>query len=112
MIRRPPRSTLFPYTTLFRSLEVGPVEVGVRILVLVPGNDGYLEGTEVRDVVRNGSDVVIAGGQPTALSAVGVGDGAPLPQLVPDAEGIGQVPRIHHVEVGRPVLHRPGVWPW
>src|SRR3989441_7942615 len=24
MIRRPPRSTLFPYTTLFRSLEVGP----------------------------------------------------------------------------------------
>src|SRR5256886_5518577 len=24
MIRRPPRSTLFPYTTLFRSLEAGP----------------------------------------------------------------------------------------
>src|ERR1051325_112230 len=24
MIRRPPRSTLFPYTTLFRSLELGP----------------------------------------------------------------------------------------
>src|SRR2546430_9458932 len=24
MIRRPPRSTLFPYTTLFRSLAVGP----------------------------------------------------------------------------------------
>src|SRR3712207_7550380 len=27
MIRRPPRSTLFPYTTLFRS-SVGPAEVG------------------------------------------------------------------------------------
>src|ERR1039458_10776288 len=27
MIRRPPRSTLFPYTTLFRS-EVGGVELG------------------------------------------------------------------------------------
>src|SRR2546422_8203125 len=26
MIRRPPRSTLFPYTTLFRSIEVAPVE--------------------------------------------------------------------------------------
>src|SRR3712207_7355348 len=25
MIRRPPRSTLFPYTTLFRSVEVGPL---------------------------------------------------------------------------------------
>src|SRR5256885_13024990 len=30
MIRRPPRSTLFPYTTLFRSLEVGP-ERRVRV---------------------------------------------------------------------------------
>src|SRR6266496_5613333 len=27
MIRRPPRSTLFPYTTLFRSDEDGPYEV-------------------------------------------------------------------------------------
>src|SRR3989449_11375182 len=26
MIRRPPRSTLFPYTTLFRSGEPGPAE--------------------------------------------------------------------------------------
>src|SRR5256885_9624848 len=30
MIRRPPRSTLFPYTTLFRSVERGP-ELGRRI---------------------------------------------------------------------------------
>src|SRR2546422_4569689 len=28
MIRRPPRSTLFPYTTLFRSLAVLPFEEG------------------------------------------------------------------------------------
>src|SRR5256885_12993471 len=27
MIRRPPRSTLFPYTTLFRSLEGGLLQV-------------------------------------------------------------------------------------
>src|SRR3712207_7184674 len=27
MIRRPPRSTLFPYTTLFRSVELGAVLV-------------------------------------------------------------------------------------
>src|SRR5256885_16435778 len=26
MIRRPPRSTLFPYTTLFRSLEADPID--------------------------------------------------------------------------------------
>src|SRR2546427_6343395 len=33
MIRRPPRSTLFPYTTLFRS----PEPVGVRRRLEVPG---------------------------------------------------------------------------
>src|SRR5260221_3308687 len=27
MIRRPPRSTLFPYTTLFRSSGMGPAEL-------------------------------------------------------------------------------------
>src|SRR2546422_6881822 len=34
MIRRPPRSTLFPYTTLFRSRDVvqeRPAELGVRL---------------------------------------------------------------------------------
>src|SRR5258708_22753247 len=41
MIRRPPRSTLFPYTTLFRSLRPGdervPRELGEDIAVgLVP----------------------------------------------------------------------------
>src|SRR5687767_15517449 len=30
MIRRPPRSTLFPYTTLFRSLEVEREDVAAR----------------------------------------------------------------------------------
>src|SRR3712207_8407106 len=37
MIRRPPRSTLFPYTTLFRSLQTGveqPLEVGPHQLVV------------------------------------------------------------------------------
>src|SRR5256886_15517263 len=31
MIRRPPRSTLFPYTTLFRSLSVRVVATGVLL---------------------------------------------------------------------------------
>src|SRR3712207_8850354 len=39
MIRRPPRSTLFPYTTLFRSLQrpPGTREGLVDALVLLPG---------------------------------------------------------------------------
>src|SRR3712207_7033744 len=32
MIRRPPRSTLFPYTTLFRSPAPGPVPEGMRVV--------------------------------------------------------------------------------
>src|SRR5256885_10185398 len=31
MIRRPPRSTLFPYTTLFRSPEMFPGPLGVSL---------------------------------------------------------------------------------
>ena len=32
MIRRPPRSTLFPYTTLFRSVLIGGTTMGLGIL--------------------------------------------------------------------------------
>src|SRR3712207_7542792 len=32
MIRRPPRSTLFPYTTLFRSAQPGQARPGLRVL--------------------------------------------------------------------------------
>src|SRR3989442_8628953 len=34
MIRRPPRSTLFPYTTLFRSEVGGAVELVMRLVLL------------------------------------------------------------------------------
>src|SRR3712207_8901655 len=42
MIRRPPRSTLFPYTTLFRS--VGVLEVDLVVGVLELGLDGVTVG--------------------------------------------------------------------
>src|SRR5260221_7127503 len=51
MIRRPPRSTLFPYTTLFRSGGIFPhrkvqsQEEGEGNLEPV---DGYLQGVELR----------------------------------------------------------------
>src|SRR5438309_6197949 len=39
MIRRPPRSTLFPYTTLFRSvIGMGPASMGVRVVKANLGN--------------------------------------------------------------------------
>src|SRR3712207_8720544 len=59
MIRRPPRSTLFPYTTLFRSraLLLGFVEAGGRDPVLllhdevdfaIPGNDDAIRSVALR----------------------------------------------------------------
>src|SRR5438874_5427635 len=41
MIRRPPRSTLFPYTTLFRSQHdpLGPVRTKDRLLEVTDGFD-------------------------------------------------------------------------
>src|SRR3712207_9554789 len=61
MIRRPPRSTLFPYTTLFRSevyglgdegVEAGGAGVGA-VLGLVVGGDGEDERVSGRGVGRS-----------------------------------------------------------
>src|SRR3712207_9354368 len=44
MIRRPPRSTLFPYTTLFRSAERVTVE-RVPVANMKPATDAFREET-------------------------------------------------------------------
>src|SRR3712207_8003188 len=50
MIRRPPRSTLFPYTTLFRSLLVQPDAVEAEVLDQpdLPGEGVVIGCGEVR----------------------------------------------------------------
>src|SRR2546425_1753602 len=62
MIRRPPRSTLFPYTTLFRSIYDKPmvyyplqtlVEAGIRDILIVTG--GNNAGDFLR-LLRNGKE--------------------------------------------------------
>src|SRR3712207_7648159 len=48
MIRRPPRSTLFPYTTLFRSHRLGrvdPGEASVTIVVASPRRGSAFEAS-------------------------------------------------------------------
>src|SRR2546427_2174545 len=45
MIRRPPRSTLFPYTTLFRSHQrLGGQEAGLAVFVVDQGQPALVEG--------------------------------------------------------------------
>src|SRR2546430_12778845 len=45
MIRRPPRSTLFPYTTLFRSLESPVVPASVNAMMIDHRDFGQSEMT-------------------------------------------------------------------
>src|SRR5260370_25373328 len=51
MIRRPPRSTLFPYTTLFRSIRHAPIG-GMRVQV------GFAVSRRVRIGVGDDDDAV------------------------------------------------------
>src|SRR3712207_7128652 len=66
MIRRPPRSTLFPYTTLFRSRDddevVRRVAVGERGLVAADPGHGAAEVLDQDHRPRRGGGGV-AGGQ-------------------------------------------------
>src|SRR2546427_8317497 len=70
MIRRPPRSTLFPYTTLFRSVLMGisdghreaiePVLSGHRLAVLIERPDGTLEAVGAPDAAAALLDELVA----------------------------------------------------
>src|SRR3712207_7310997 len=67
MIRRPPRSTLFPYTTLFRSFKTSsPTCFG-----LPPASKAY--AMRYRDCARGRMPSVSTGRNRTSLSAFVVG---------------------------------------
>src|SRR3989454_9786556 len=79
MIRRPPRSTLFPYTTLFRSGEViGAVaEIDIKDFIrFVEGvpvdghRDGAAQGSGGNRQSTGGRGVVAAGGGGAAAGQV------------------------------------------
>src|SRR5690349_23663666 len=58
MIRRPPRSTLFPYTTLFRSFDP---DAFPRVATPIVGAPGTVAGTKDRKSTRlNSSHVEIS----------------------------------------------------
>src|SRR3712207_8696228 len=99
MIRRPPRSTLFPYTTLFRSSrsgsgEVEPVEVHdlvprghevayeplLRVVARVDLRDGPELGVRTEDEVDGGGGPPdLAGGAiPALVHVLGRGGRRPL----------------------------------
>src|SRR3712207_9059589 len=76
MIRRPPRSTLFPYTTLFRSPYV------------------FAEVNAMKAAARaRGEDVVDLG--------MGNPDGAPPPHVVEKLAEVARNPRAHRYSASR-----------
>src|SRR3989454_11797947 len=84
MIRRPPRSTLFPYTTLFRSRYFSLVieRIGRRTVaaVKIVGRFGHFMG----DLARAVPDVDVWGRLTLVqLRRVGVGSLPPAPFIAP-----------------------------
>src|SRR2546427_4642192 len=49
MIRRPPRSTLFPYTTLFRSMRLDPEELSANVHEFIERSAGLIEKRRPRE---------------------------------------------------------------
>src|SRR2546422_1829270 len=101
MIRRPPRSTLFPYTTLFRSSAGAQVRPGIDVVLadsahlIAHRRLGLLTNqTGVDAAGRRDIDVLIAGGyRVTALFSPehgfrGLEDRPGLPDAVDSASGL------------------------
>src|SRR3989442_4217249 len=83
MIRRPPRSTLFPYTTLFRSL----LFVGLAFVLLVPAGAIAQGGVKISPLWLAARYFIEEPGEP-GLRPPGLSGG---PQLAPPRAGGGIV---------------------
>src|ERR1035441_10967749 len=102
MIRRPPRSTLFPYTTLFRSHRVSVFPGGRRDGVgRAPrgGAAGAQRGTADAGAGAGSGPAALLGapvartGKPPRFGGAGVGAGFASPQAAPRARGLSQPER-------------------
>src|SRR2546430_17501362 len=88
MIRRPPRSTLFPYTTLFRSPPLNPLEaVGDRHALLFH----VIEGSAIAGVFASARE----------RQVVVVRDGGPGYRAVPVRVGAAQGTEVRGTQAGK-----------
>src|SRR2546425_13330226 len=97
MIRRPPRSTLFPYTTLFRSVAPAHAlpELLLGVLRVVDDEVGALHERDVALVARMVEDPFLRLPEGLVVGAVGDG-GAAARHAVRDRRcGVVEVLRLH-----------------
>src|SRR2546429_3620553 len=106
MIRRPPRSTLFPYTTLFRS----------AIFSAVRASGGRLRGQQVVILGAGSAGIGVAGSPARGFGAGGLSEAGAAPRFLPiNRGGFFAFPRgglflkPHRRETGntRPEITRP-----
>src|SRR5260370_28631806 len=90
MIRRPPRSTLFPYTTLFRSCTPGSPDVARRA-GQQPPQAGVAEELEAPPQVRGRRGRVREGREIAPDAAVLVEDGEDFPRVLHRGPDLGLV---------------------
>src|SRR2546421_2385682 len=83
MIRRPPRSTLFPYTTLFRSQRIGGSGIGVLDDLVAAAPRELEEGAALAAGELRG-DRSAVGGQDLEEEVAGDLDGVAAPGVVDD----------------------------
>src|SRR3989442_13319961 len=84
MIRRPPRSTLFPYTTLFRSIGFDPQTNGNVLIRIAIGVNTPITPTTFAVLGYQGV---------TGLAHVQLDDAdQPQPQLPPGPSGLPRLP--------------------
>src|SRR2546422_11422087 len=89
MIRRPPRSTLFPYTTLFRSVVGNVVTRGNPLMEAILDHGArYVSGPQwLAEHVLGGRHVLAGAGKPgkstrAATLARVLGQGRPFPGIL------------------------------
>src|SRR3712207_7414945 len=61
MIRRPPRSTLFPYTTLFRSRVARDARPLAEVIAAVDGHERHIHAQAAERVEERRGDERVAG---------------------------------------------------
>src|SRR3989442_1868000 len=99
MIRRPPRSTLFPYTTLFRSLRAGMAGS------IVTGGSTWVGLSSVAKVIGAQKEEPSTGGlTPQELKVLG----AAMDEIIPPSNGMLAATEVRGLEyIEKPIRPMP-----
>src|SRR3989449_11119609 len=109
MIRRPPRSTLFPYTTLFRSVPVEPLAAhGLDHLAGPVDADPVLPPVAWIEHQRGRQRGVRAGRDPRRARGGLIPGDRGIPDLIAEPRRVGQEVTERDRPLGRPKPRLPG----